>query len=77
MASNKILIAVMLFFSLVANASSQGYMGTITTDTGIVPPLTVGKGTISPASVGALSTQANLSGPQPGIVHGGRSPAPR
>lgn len=62
MASNKILIAVILFFSLVANASSQGYMGTITTGTGIVPPLTVGKGTISPASVGALSTQANLTG---------------
>ena len=62
MASNKILIAVILFFSLIANASSQGYMGTITTGTGIVPPLTVGKGTISPASVGALSTQANLTG---------------
>ena len=62
MASNKILIAVILFISLIANVSSQGYMGTVTTGTGIVPPLTVGKGTISSASVGALSTQLNLTG---------------
>jgi len=62
MAPNKILIAVILFFILIANASSQGYMGTVTTGTGIVPPLAVGKGTIYPASVGALSTQANLTG---------------
>jgi hypothetical protein len=62
MASNKILIALILFISLIANASSQGYMGTVTTGTGILSPLTVGKGTISPASVGALSTQLNLTG---------------
>lgn len=62
MASNKILIAVILFICLIANSSAQGYMGTITTGTGIVPPLTVGKGTISAAGVGALSTQANLTG---------------
>ena len=62
MALNKILIALILFISLIANASSQGYMGTVTTGTGILPPLTVGKGTISPASVGALSTQLNLTG---------------
>ncbi len=62
MASNKILIAVILFISLIANVSSQGYMGTVTTGTGIVPPLTVGKGTISSESVGALSTQLNLTG---------------
>ena len=62
MASNKILIAIILFISLIANVSSQGYMGTVTTGTGIVPPLTVGKGTISSASVGALSTQLNLTG---------------
>jgi len=62
MASNKILIALILFISLIANASSQGYMGTVTTGTGILPPLTVGKGTISPASVGTLSTQLNLTG---------------
>jgi hypothetical protein len=62
MASNKILIAVILFLSLIVNVSSQGYMGTVTTGTGIVPPLTVGKATISSASVGALSTQLNLTG---------------
>lgn len=62
MALNKISMALILFISLIANASSQGYMGTVTTGTGIVPPLTVGKGTISPASVGALSTQLNLTG---------------
>jgi hypothetical protein len=62
MASNKIPIALILFISLIANASSQGYMGTVTTGTGILSPLTVGKGTISPASVGALSTQLNLTG---------------
>ncbi len=62
MASNKILIALILFISLIANASSQGYMGTVTTGTGILSPLTVGKGTISSESVGALSTQLNLTG---------------
>ena len=62
MATNKILISVILLFSLVVSASSQGYMGTVTTGTGIVPPLTVGKGTISSANTGALSTQANLTG---------------
>lgn len=65
MASNKIMISLillLLLFSLVVSASSQGYMGTVTTGTGIVPPLTVGKGTISPANTGALSTQANLTG---------------
>ena len=62
MALNKISIALILFISLIAIASSQGYMGTVTTGTGIVPPLTVGKGAISPASVGALSTQLNLTG---------------
>ena len=62
MAFNKILIALILFLCLIANVSSQGYMGTVTTGTGIVPPLTVGKGAISPASVGSLSTQLNLTG---------------
>jgi hypothetical protein len=37
-------------------------MGTVTTGTGKVPPLTVGKGTISSANTGALSTEANLTG---------------
>jgi hypothetical protein len=62
MALNKIWMALLLFISLIAVASPQGYMGTVTTGTGIVPPLTVGKGAISPASVGALSTQLNLTG---------------
>ena len=62
MALNKISMALLLFISLIAVASPQGYMGTVTTGTGIVPPLTVGKGAISPASVGALSTQLNLTG---------------
>ncbi len=62
MATNGILIAVILFVCLSAQASSQGYMGTVTTGTGIVPPLTVGKSTSSTANVGALSSLANLTG---------------
>ena len=61
MASKAILIAV-LFLCLSAGAYSQGYMGTVSTGTGILEPLTVGKSTISPASVGAISMQKNLSG---------------
>jgi hypothetical protein len=37
-------------------------MGTVSTGTGILEPITVGKSTISPASVGAISMQENLSG---------------
>jgi len=62
MATNGILIAVILFVCLSAQASSQGYMGTVTTGTGIVPPLTVGKSTSTTANVGALSSLANLTG---------------
>ena len=61
MASKAILIAV-LFLCLSAGAYSQGYMGTVSTGTGILEPITVGKSTISPASVGAISMQENLSG---------------
>lgn len=61
MASKAILIAALLLF-LSASAYSQGYMGTISTGTGILEPITVGKSTISPASVGAISMQENLSG---------------
>ncbi len=61
MASKAILIAV-LFLCLSAGAYSQGYMGTVSTGTGIQEPITVGKSTISPASVGAISMQENLSG---------------
>ena len=58
MALNKISMALLLFISLIAVASSQGYMGTVTTGTGIVPPLTVGKGAISPAGVGCTLDSA-------------------
>lgn len=37
-------------------------MGTISTGTGILEPITVGKSTISPARAGAISMQENLSG---------------
>jgi hypothetical protein len=62
MAINKILIYVLLFICLAAQASSQGYMGTVTTGTGIVPPLTVGKSTSLPANVGASASLENLTG---------------
>ncbi|MCX6672733.1 MAG: hypothetical protein NTY37_03025 [Methanothrix sp.] len=58
----KAILIVLLFISLVANASSQGYMGTVSTGTGIVPALTVGKGSISASHVGAISSLANLTG---------------
>ena len=61
MALKAILIAL-LFICLAANASSQGYMGTVSTGTGIVPALTVGKGSISASNVGAISSRANLTG---------------
>jgi hypothetical protein len=61
MAIKAILIAL-LFISLALNASSQGYMGTVSTGTGIIPALTVGKGSTSASSVGAISSQANLTG---------------
>jgi hypothetical protein len=62
MATNGFMIAVVLFICLSAQASSQGYMGTVTTGTGIVPPLTVGKSIYSTANVGASSSLANLTG---------------
>jgi len=62
MATNRMLIAVSLFIFFATLASSQGYMGTVSTGTGIVPPLTVGLGSTSGANVGALSSQANLTG---------------
>ncbi len=56
------LAATALLFFLAAQASSQGYMGTVTTGTGIVPPLTVGSGAIQGATVGAVTQSANLTG---------------
>ncbi len=61
MALKAILIAL-LFICLVANASTQGYMGTVSTGTGIIPALTVGKSSISASQVGAISSRANLTG---------------
>src|SRR5512136_1201180 len=48
--------------SQISQVSSQGYMGTITTGTGIVPPITVGMSSGAAESVGALSLLANLTG---------------
>jgi len=58
----KAIMIVLLFISLAANASSQGYMGTVSTGTGIVPAITVGKSSISASNVGAVSSQENLTG---------------
>jgi hypothetical protein len=58
----KAILIALLFICLVANASTQGYMGTVSTGTGIIPALTVGKGSISASQVGAISSRANLTG---------------
>ncbi len=58
----KAILIVLLFISLAANVSSQGYMGTVSTGTGIIPALTVGKSSISASQVGAISSRANLTG---------------
>jgi len=55
-------MTVLLFVCLALPASSQGYMGTVTTGTGIVPPLTVGFGSATAANLGSSSSLANLSG---------------
>ncbi len=62
MATRTILITILIFIILVTQASSQGYMGTVTTGTGILSPLTVGKDRSSAATVGALSSYENLTG---------------
>lgn len=58
----KAILIVLLFISLAANVSSQGYMGTVSTGTGIIPALTVGKSSISASQVGAISSRSNLTG---------------
>ncbi len=58
----KAILIALLFICLAANASGQGYMGTVSTGTGIIPALTVGKGSISASDVGSISSQANLTG---------------
>jgi hypothetical protein len=58
----KPLMVIVLLLFLAAQASSQGYMGTVTTGTGIVPSLTVGSGSIEGATMGAVAQSTNLSG---------------
>jgi hypothetical protein len=60
--ANKSILIILLLLCLAANASSQGYMGTVATGTGIVPAITVGKASISTASMGAISSLKNLTG---------------
>lgn len=62
MALVKISTTTLLFACLVILASSQGYMGTVSTGTGILSPLTVGSGSSSPVVMGAISSQVNLTG---------------
>lgn len=62
MARNVIPISILLLISLALQGSSQSYMGTVSTGTGILTPLTVGSSAYSGASVGSLSSQANLTG---------------
>jgi hypothetical protein len=60
--SLKAILIILVFICLAANASCQGYVGTVSTGTGIIPALTVGKSSISSSNVGSVSSQANLSG---------------
>ncbi len=62
MALEEISITMLLFACLVILASSQGYMGTVSTGTGILSPLTVGFDASSPVVMGAISSQINLTG---------------
>jgi len=62
MAVNRTLIIVLLFIHLAVPANSQGYMGTVSTGTGLVPPLTVGLGSTPSVNLGALSSLLNLTG---------------
>ncbi len=58
------LLSILFFICLVIPASSQGYLGTVNTGTGIEQPLTVGSGaTPQGTSVGGVSVaKANLTG---------------
>lgn len=62
MARTVILISILIFIGLVAQGASQGYMGTVSTGTGILSPITVGSGASSAGSVGSISSQDNLTG---------------
>ena len=50
----KSILIVLLLISLAANTYGQGYMGTVSTGTGIIPALTVGKSSISSSGVGSI-----------------------
>ena len=58
----RILLAVLATMTLVGMATSQGYMGTVSTGTGILSPLAVGKEAANPAEIGRLSVLANYTG---------------
>ncbi len=62
MAAKAISIALILFICFSSGVSSQGYVGTVSTGTGIIPAITVGKSAVSSTEIGAVSTQSNLSG---------------
>ncbi len=57
------LLSLLILICMAALASSQGYMGTVSTGTGIESPITVGSGA-SPqgATVGETGTLANMNG---------------
>jgi hypothetical protein len=55
-------MTVLLLVCLVLPASSQGYMGTVSTGTGIISPLTVGFGSAAAANLGSSSSLVNLTG---------------
>ncbi len=57
----RLLILVLVLVFLVAQASSQGYAGTVTTGKGIIPPLKVGSDGAIEARTGS-GNQVNLTG---------------
>lgn len=61
MGANRILLSVLILICLASQALSQGYAGTVTTGTGIVPPLKVGSSTATAANIGSFA-QSNLAG---------------
>jgi hypothetical protein len=62
MGMNRGLLSILILIGLVMQASSQGYLGTVNTGTGIEAPITVGSGaTPQGANVGA-SAAVNLTG---------------
>lgn len=58
----RILLALLATMTLVGMAASQGYMGTVSTGTGILSPLAVGKEAANPAEMGQFSHLANYTG---------------